>query len=151
MRDLVDRRSGLPARPQDARHGRAGRRIVLACTISETLRNPWRSASQLHCRAGLAALAVGTAVLLGAGMPSFAAEDQTDGGTIDGTVVYRAGDKPWRYARYYVSDPKKGLLAEAVVSLRAKSLRGLFPPESCDQGFANDSFGDNLIPGPPPF
>ena len=59
-----------------------------------------------------------------------AAEDPTSGGTIEGTVVYRAGDKPWRYARYYVSDPKKGLLAEAVVALRARSLRGLFPPES---------------------
>lgn len=28
---------------------------------------------------------------------------------------------------------------------------GLFPPDSCDVGFVNSSFGDNLIPGPPIF
>lgn len=27
----------------------------------------------------------------------------------------------------------------------------LFPPDSCDNGGANDTFGDNLIPGPPIF
>jgi hypothetical protein len=27
----------------------------------------------------------------------------------------------------------------------------LFPPDSCDNGAANDTFGDNLIPGPPIF
>jgi parallel beta-helix repeat protein len=28
---------------------------------------------------------------------------------------------------------------------------GLFPPDSCDQGPGNDTFGDNMVPGPPPF
>jgi parallel beta-helix repeat protein len=28
---------------------------------------------------------------------------------------------------------------------------GLFPPDSCDMAGANDTFGDNLIPGPPIF
>ena len=39
-------------------------------------------------------------------------------GTVEGIVIYRADpSRPWRYARYYVNEPQKGELAEAVVSL----------------------------------
>jgi plastocyanin len=44
-------------------------------------------------------------------------------GTIEGTVTYRADNtRPWRYARYYIKQPKTGELAEAVIALRAKPL-----------------------------
>jgi len=44
-------------------------------------------------------------------------------GAIEGTVSYQADPaRPWRYARYYVKQPKTGELAEAVVALRAKPL-----------------------------
>ena len=40
-------------------------------------------------------------------------------GSIAGSVVYRADPKrPWRYARYYVKNRKRGELAEAVVALK---------------------------------
>src|SRR5438094_3160089 len=42
-------------------------------------------------------------------------------GAVEGTVSYQADSaRPWRYARYYVKQPKTGELAEAVVALRAK-------------------------------
>jgi plastocyanin len=44
-------------------------------------------------------------------------------GTIAGTVSYQPDSKrPWRQARYYVKDPAKGQLAEAVVALVGKDL-----------------------------
>jgi plastocyanin len=45
-------------------------------------------------------------------------EPEQQAGTITGTVFYDADSKrPWRYARYYVKDSKKGQLAEGVVAL----------------------------------
>lgn len=45
-------------------------------------------------------------------------ETDSEVGTIEGVVIYEADRKrPWRYRRYYVSDRKKGHLAEAVISL----------------------------------
>ncbi len=45
----------------------------------------------------------------------------TQTATIEGAVSYQADPaRPWRYARYYVKQPKTGELAEAVVALRAK-------------------------------
>jgi plastocyanin len=42
-------------------------------------------------------------------------------GVVEGAVSYQADPaRPWRYARYYVKQPKTGELAEAVVALRAK-------------------------------
>lgn len=56
------------------------------------------------------------------------ADDATTGG-VTGTVFYQPDSKkPWRYARYYVADAKKGQLAEAVVCLTDRRLRGLKPP-----------------------
>lgn len=44
-------------------------------------------------------------------------------GTIEGVVTYQAdASPPWRYARYYVKQPKTGELAEAVVAIRAKAV-----------------------------
>jgi plastocyanin len=49
-------------------------------------------------------------------------------GTIEGVVTYEADAKrPWRYARYYVKNAKRGELAEAVVSVR---MRGVPSPPS---------------------
>jgi plastocyanin len=50
-------------------------------------------------------------------------------GTIAGTVIYEADPKRrWRYSRYYITDRKKGRLAEAVVGLRSTQLKKLAPP-----------------------
>src|SRR5690349_4021852 len=50
-----------------------------------------------------------------------AAEGKT--GTVAGTVFYEADPKrSWRQMRYYVKDPAKGQLAEAVVALDGKDL-----------------------------
>jgi plastocyanin len=50
-------------------------------------------------------------------------------GIVTGTVSYQPDpQKPWRYARYYVADAKMGRLAEAVVCLTDRKLRGLRPP-----------------------
>jgi plastocyanin len=44
-------------------------------------------------------------------------------GTIAGTVSYQADPKrPWRQARYYIKDPAKGQLAEALIALIGKDL-----------------------------
>ncbi len=49
--------------------------------------------------------------------------DQSNSGAIEGAVSYQADpNRPWRYARYYVKQPKTGELAEAVVALRAKAV-----------------------------
>ena len=46
-------------------------------------------------------------------------------GAIEGVVTYQADAKrPWRYARYYVKQAQTGELAEAVVALRGKGLKG---------------------------
>ena len=51
---------------------------------------------------------------------------------MEGTVSYQADPaRPWRYARYYVKQPKTGELAEAVVALRAKPVADASrPPET---------------------
>jgi len=60
---------------------------------------------------------------------SFAAAADEPGGAIEGTAFYQPDPaRPWRYARYYVADAKKGRLAEAVVCLTDRKLRGLRPP-----------------------
>src|SRR5262245_27864659 len=53
-----------------------------------------------------------------------AADDaKTATGSVEGTVSYQVdATRPWRYARYYVKQPKTGELAEAVVALRAKAV-----------------------------
>lgn len=52
---------------------------------------------------------------------SAADEAKTATGSVEGTLSYQAdATRPWRYARYYVKQPKTGELAEAVVALRAK-------------------------------
>ncbi len=44
-------------------------------------------------------------------------------GTVIGTVSYQAdANRPWRQSRYYVKDPAKGQLAEAVVALEGAEL-----------------------------
>jgi hypothetical protein len=55
--------------------------------------------------------------------------EETAPGTLAGTVFYQPDpQQPWRYARYYVADAKNGRLAEAVVCLTDRKLRGLRPP-----------------------
>jgi plastocyanin len=62
-------------------------------------------------------------------LPVSGAEELSPGGVLEGTVSYQPdAAKPWRYARYYVADARKGQLAEAVVSLTDRRLRGLRPP-----------------------
>lgn len=59
----------------------------------------------------------GGASALGEDRSANIAVDQTRG-TVEGIITYQAdGNRPWRYARYYVKDRKTGELAEAVVSL----------------------------------
>jgi len=42
-------------------------------------------------------------------------------GAVEGVVTYQPDPaRPWRYARYYIKQPKTGELAEAVVALRAR-------------------------------
>jgi plastocyanin len=44
-------------------------------------------------------------------------------GTIEGNVIYHADpERPWRYGRYYIKDPKSGHLAEAVIGLHGSNL-----------------------------
>ncbi|MDZ4686492.1 MAG: carboxypeptidase regulatory-like domain-containing protein [Planctomycetaceae bacterium] len=60
---------------------------------------------------------------------TFACTANAADGVIEGTAFYQPdSQKPWRYARYYVADAKKGHLAEAVVCLTDRQLRGLRPP-----------------------
>jgi plastocyanin len=48
--------------------------------------------------------------------------------SISGIVTYTPdAARPWRYARYYVAQPKTGELAEAVVCLSSRSLKNLRP------------------------
>ena len=62
-------------------------------------------------------------------VPAGVAGKQPQTGTIEGRVIYRTDRKrPWRYARYYVKDRRKGFLAEAVVSLKSRSLKHFAPP-----------------------
>ena len=57
------------------------------------------------------------------GMSRVRAEAESNGGTIEGTVTYRADSAhPWRYARFYVKNAKTGELADAVVAVRGKTL-----------------------------
>jgi len=52
-----------------------------------------------------------------------AADDGPAVGVVEGTVTYQAdAARPWRYARYYIKQPKTGELAEAVVALRARPI-----------------------------
>lgn len=53
-------------------------------------------------------------------------------GSIEGTVIYEADlQRPWRYARYYVKDRRKGQLAEAVVALKTGAVQRR-PSEKAD-------------------
>jgi plastocyanin len=63
--------------------------------------------------------------------PTALAEEAASG-VVAGTVSYQPDpQKPWRYARYYVADAKQGRLAEAVVCLTDRRLRGFrLPTES---------------------
>jgi plastocyanin len=54
-----------------------------------------------------------------------------DGAAITGAVTYTADpQRPWRYARYYVADAKRGLLAESVVCLSQRGLKNFRPRET---------------------
>src|SRR5262245_29082859 len=72
---------------------------------------------------------IGVAVASPLGTRSTSADEPavvqaSNAGAIEGTVSYQADpNRPWRYARYYVKQPKTGELAEAVVALRAKATR----------------------------
>lgn len=50
--------------------------------------------------------------------------------SVSGTIRYTAdANRPWRYARFYVSRDGKATLSDALVCLRGRSLRGLQPRE----------------------
>jgi plastocyanin len=52
-------------------------------------------------------------------------------GTIRGKVVYEADrSRPWRLGRYYIKDAKTGELAEAVVALSRRGLKGPDAPRT---------------------
>ena len=83
-------------------------------------------------RCGRLVLLVGV-LLLAAGQSSSAADGAALTGTIEGTVVYKAGSgRPWRYARYYIKNRKKGQLAEAVVALRKRNRSPRKDPSSAE-------------------
>lgn len=74
---------------------------------------------------GIAALLAAGAVCSGT---TAAAGKDNKTGSIEGVVIYKADSKrPWRYARYYVKDRRKGQLSEAVVALAGKSLKAAAP------------------------
>lgn len=57
---------------------------------------------------------------------SFGEDGKSTTGSVSGTVTYKADKaKPWRYSRYFIKNPKTGELAEAVVALRSRALRGM--------------------------
>jgi plastocyanin len=67
--------------------------------------------------------------VVAANAEALAAVKGADTGTIEGVVTYvRDSSRPWRYARYYVKNPKSGELAEAVVAIRGKGLNASKPP-----------------------
>jgi plastocyanin len=52
-------------------------------------------------------------------------------GSLSGVVRYVPDpQRPWRYSRYYVADPKTGALAETVVSLSRRGLKNFRPREN---------------------
>jgi len=57
--------------------------------------------------------------------PASADEATPGGGTISGTITYKADStRPWRYSRYFIRNSKTGELSETVVALRNRALRG---------------------------
>ena len=51
--------------------------------------------------------------------------EATTTGTVRGTVVYVSDpSRPWRLGRYYIRNPRNGLIAEAVAALQARGLKG---------------------------
>ena len=66
---------------------------------------------------------VGCALLLLAAAASPAAAEET--GAVAGVVIYeRDAERPWRLGRYYLQNGKDGPLAEAVVALAKRGLKG---------------------------
>lgn len=58
-------------------------------------------------------------------LPAFADESKPGTGSVSGTITYKADkSKPWRYSRYFIKNSKTGELAETVVALRSRALRG---------------------------
>ncbi len=58
-------------------------------------------------------------------LPVSADEAKPATGSVSGTIAYKADkSKPWRYSRYFIKNSKTGQLAETVVALRSRSLRG---------------------------
>ena len=50
-------------------------------------------------------------------------------GAIEGVVKYAPDpQRPWKFSRYYVQNPKSGLLAETVIALDQPNLGALAPP-----------------------
>lgn len=95
----------------------------------ETMMNPTNTAG--HMSTGIIALVMVLTWWQNAGVTDELPETNSQTATMDastgiiaGTVIYQADKKrPWRYARYYVKNPKNGQLAEAVVALTDRSLR----------------------------
>lgn len=49
---------------------------------------------------------------------------------LEGTVIYQSDPKrPWKLSRYYLSNPKNGSLAEAVIALEGPSLAASVPSQ----------------------
>lgn len=87
----------------------------------------------LRSLAGTLLLLALTSVRLSAAEPA-AGDVSADLATISGTVTYLADPKrPWRYSRYYVKSRKDGALAEAVVCLKGRSLKGYAKSEKPGQ------------------
>jgi plastocyanin len=64
---------------------------------------------------------------------------------IEGTVYYQSDQaRPWRYARYYVKDPRQGELAEAVVALSGPTLQR--PPVQSKEAAVIDQKNFQFIP-----
>ncbi len=109
--------NGLSMRPrhlQRPRHFQFSDRIsrqVQRCLLRSYL--PWCTFLVVACSGGS----------LGAQQTSKAESTKT--GTVRGTVVYVSDpSRPWRLGRYYIRNSRSGLIAETVVALQARGLKG---------------------------
>ncbi len=103
------------------------------CMRIDFLKRPSRSAARR--RIGSSSSCQVIVVLLLAGIGSALGEQSwgaeplqsvaaANVGTVRGTVAYMADPAyPWRLGRYYIKNPKTGLLAEAVVAISSRGLK----------------------------
>ena len=104
--------------------GIASKRTLISAMTLRTLANEIRKEAS-GCRAVVASLVFTICLIAGS---EFAIAAEPTEGQIRGQVRYRADAKrPWRYSRFYVARTPDHSLAEALVCLRGRGLKGLQP------------------------